>query len=114
MVNLYRWMPLPYVDHGVPMDLVLLDVFSRAVEEYNRYRSPEAIARIEFVEGRRIYVSFTGSYCETCGLYDWIEDLLYVLERYGITAVIEHVEEVSWDTMIAVFRIESKSLTLAS
>ena len=62
--------------------------FREAVREYNRYRAPEAVARIVTRRGDVFYVSFDGTYCETCGLYDWIDDLKYVLEEKGVRAEI--------------------------
>ncbi len=85
--------------------MVLLTIVNRAIEEYNRYRRPEAEASIEGVDGPRFYILFRGSYCETCGLYDWIEDLVYVLDRYGLKASIESVEDVGDGGMLAVFKI---------
>ena len=69
----------------------LEEIIRRAVEEYNRYRSPEAVARVlEFKEGS-VLIEFSGTFCETCGVYDWLEDFIYELERLdvGLTARIE-------------------------
>ncbi len=65
----------------------------RAVEEYNRYRCPEACADLLWVDDRDAYIYIEGSYCSTCGLYDWIEDLAYVLEDKGIPARVKTVIE---------------------
>ena len=45
------------------------------------------------VEGFKL--SFKGSFCETCGFYDYFDDLRYILEdNYGRKTVIESFLEV--------------------
>ncbi len=62
----------------------LEEVIRDAINEYNRYRSPEATARLLKINNNHIIVEFTGSFCLTCGLIDWIEDLAYILEDKGL------------------------------
>ncbi len=89
---------------GARIDEKLLE---RAVELYNRYRAPEAVARIRKVTGDRVEVVFEGSFCETCGIRDWVEDFAYVLEDLGVEARLEeYIEPEDDDTRrIGVFRI---------
>jgi len=75
---------------------VSLDLARRireAVEEYNRYRAPEAVARIVSFDGEKLVVRIEGSFCETCGINDWVEDLVYVLQDHGVDATLEGVIE---------------------
>lgn len=67
------------------------EIVRRAVEEYNRYRSPEAVARLVKVDDDGVLIEFSGTFCETCGVYDWLEDFAYELERLDerLTARIE-------------------------
>lgn len=65
----------------------------KAIEEYNRYRTREAEARLISVEGDRIKVEIAGSFCYTCGFYDYLEDLVYELEDNGVHGEISEVEE---------------------
>ena len=58
----------------------------KAILLYNKYKSPEAHAKLIGFEGRRIIVRFDGIFCETCGVNDWIEDFKYVLEDLNISA----------------------------
>jgi hypothetical protein len=52
-----------------------------AVEEFNKYRSPEAVAKIiEFSEGQ-VTIELSGPFCRGCGLYDYFDDLKIELER---------------------------------
>lgn len=62
----------------------LKEVIRDTINEYNRYRSPEATARLLKINNNHIIVEFTGSFCLTCGLIDWIEDLAYILEDKGL------------------------------
>ena len=66
---------------------------AEAVELYNRFRSPEARAEILKVEGDKTYVKVEGSFCETCGINDWVEDFVYTLEDVGVEAELEDIIE---------------------
>lgn len=57
----------------------------KAVEEYNRYRSPEAKASLVKIDDGEVIRDFAGSFCRTCGTYDYLEDLIYELK--GISEV---------------------------
>ncbi|MGC9072244.1 MAG: hypothetical protein ACP5HK_06090 [Acidilobus sp.] len=70
-----------------------LSEFREAIREYNKYRAPEAFARIVTRKRDVIYVVFDGSYCETCGLYDWVDDLKFVLEGKGLRTEIVKLHE---------------------
>ncbi len=75
-------------------------VLTRLINTYNRYHSPEAVASLEKVEalnpGSDLYlvrVRFKGSFCATCGVRDWVEDLAYLGESLGVEAKLEEVIE---------------------
>ncbi len=66
----------------------------RAVEEYNRYRSPEAVARILHVGEESFELEFSGPFCQSCGVQDYFEDMVYELENLsGIRARLVSVRE---------------------
>ena len=75
----------------------LKQTISRRLEEavklYNRFRSPEAKAEILKVEGDKAYVKVEGSFCETCGINDWVEDFVYTLEDVGVEAELVDIIE---------------------
>jgi len=76
--------------------MVTLDLLNRiieAVQVYNRFRSPEARAYILSIHGNTVRVLIEGCYCETCGVYDWIEDLVYCMEDEGVNAKIKEFIE---------------------
>ncbi len=70
-----------------------LDRLRAAIKKYNMYRSPEATARLVTRRGDVVYVEFDGTYCETCGLYDWIDDLRYVAEELGLKLEAVNIKE---------------------
>jgi hypothetical protein len=58
----------------------LKDVVLRAIKVYNKYRSPEATATLVGVKNDIFIVDFEGSFCTSCGLRDYFEDLSYEIE----------------------------------
>jgi len=78
-----------------------------ATKIYNKYRSPEANAKILRIEDEIFIVRFDGSFCETCGINDWIDDFRYQLMSMGINTEIKEIIEVDESSRIAVFRIKS-------
>ncbi len=93
----------------------LKNIARRALEDYNRIRAPEAVARLVRIEENFLYIEFTGSYCETCGLYDWIEDFKYVLGDLGVKAEIVGViepEDPSDNRRVGIFRVNDINTAL--
>ena len=52
----------------------------KAVETYNRYRSPEATAKFVDVQKHDFVIEFEGVFCSSCGVRDYFEDFIYELE----------------------------------
>ncbi len=79
------------------------------VKIYNRYRSPESTARFLRQWNNIVAVLFEGSFCTTCGVNDWIEDLKYILEDLGanveLLEIIEPNNEYK-DSRIGIFKVE--------
>lgn len=69
-------------------------IIEDAIFEYNRYRSPEAEARLLSISGNEVKIEFSGSICYTCGFYDYFEDYRVILEEMGLKTVISEIEEV--------------------
>ena len=79
-----------------------LEKTSKTVEEavkvYNRYRSPEARASIVKIEGLELVVDFQGSFCATCGICDWLEDLIFEIQSIEFIDVkINRIERLGLD-----------------
>jgi len=66
----------------------------KAIGEYNRYRAPEAKARLISFGGKSFEVEFTGSFCSTCGFYDYFDDFKILLEEIGLGAKIAEIKEI--------------------
>lgn len=64
-----------------------------AVEEFNRYRSPESTARLISSGKKSFRIEFTGPFRHTCGFYDYFEDFRIILERAGPKTSTGKVEE---------------------
>lgn len=57
-----------------------LTKIKQGIEEFNRYRSPEAIASIVEIKGNKIKVRVSGPFCRTCGFQDYFDDLKIEIE----------------------------------
>jgi len=90
--KLDRELEVPTEKHTSGDDLLRRTV-EDAIREYNRYRSPEAKARIAFAKDDRLKVEFTGSFCSTCGYYDYFDDLKTLLEEKGLRNDITNIDE---------------------
>ena len=58
----------------------LNDLVLRAIEVYNRYRSPEATAKLVRMEKDGFIIEFEGPLCTSCGVRDYFEDFIHELE----------------------------------
>jgi len=76
-----------------------------AIKSYNRYRGAEAKAELIGSEGDIYEIRFTGPFCTTCGFYDWIEDLKYIMEDMGLESEILSIKDLE-NGAIARFRIK--------
>lgn len=55
----------------------LQDQVGKAVALYNRFHSPEATAKIVRVTLELVTVSFSGSFCYSCGVMDYLDDFAH-------------------------------------
>ncbi|MEM1507349.1 MAG: hypothetical protein QXU02_03115 [Candidatus Bathyarchaeia archaeon] len=84
--------------------LELNRVVEEAIVEYNKYRSPEVEAKLLSISGGEIKIEFGGSFCYTCGFYDYFEDYRIILEEMGLKTIISDIEE-TVEGAIVTFRI---------
>ena len=89
-------------------------VVEEAIELYNRYRSPEAVASLVDVKGSVVVIEFRGSFCHTCGVVDWIEDMKYVMEDLGLEAEIIDIVSTGLDRMVAFFEVRPRGSSIGS
>ena len=52
----------------------------QAIKVYNRFRSPEATAKLVGVKNNGFVIDFEGSFCRSCGIREYFEDLIYELK----------------------------------
>jgi hypothetical protein len=55
----------------------LEEIIRRSILLYNRFRSPEATAKLVNVTPERITVAYSGSFCYSCGVVDFLEDFVH-------------------------------------
>ncbi|MEM2576241.1 MAG: hypothetical protein QW596_01600 [Sulfolobales archaeon] len=69
-------------------------IMEEAIEMYNRTHGTEAQAKLIELRGDDIaLVEFTGTFCASCGVVDWVEDLAYIVKSMGYEAeLIEYLE----------------------
>jgi hypothetical protein len=74
--------------------MVRENVLEDIVELYNKLHGVEAQAKIlEIKDNGIVFVEFKGSFCHTCGVRDWLEDLAYLAQSRGIPVeLVEMVE----------------------
>jgi len=75
----------------------LVKLVLRALEVYNRYRSPEATAKLLKFEEDGFTIEFGGSFCQSCGVQDYFEDFVYELKglNNNVEAEIQEIEQTS-------------------
>ncbi|AEK72295.1 hypothetical protein GQS_01970 [Thermococcus sp. 4557] len=67
-----------------------IGALERAIDEFNKLHGSEATARVLEVRGDEISIEFSGSFCATCGLYDYFDDIKWEAMDFGLE--IEPVE----------------------
>jgi len=78
------------------------------IKEFNKWRSPEAKAKLISIENGKIKVKFSGPFCLSCGIYDYFEDLRIFLEEKKIKVKIEKIEEKE-DGFLVTFRCSNEA-----
>ena len=57
--------------------LELEELVRKTIVLYNRFRSPEATAKLISVTPENVTIAFSGSFCYSCGVLDYIEDFIH-------------------------------------
>lgn len=81
-------------------------ILEKAIKEYNKYRSPEATAKLVSINKKSLRIKFTGPYCRSCGFYDYFEDFVYVLKDFEIESQIDEVEETEDGAIVTLLIID--------
>ena len=73
----------------------LREKLGSAISEYNRYRVNLVQAELRDLSETGFCVFFDGSFCETCGYYDYYDDLQVLLEdEYEINSKIVEITHI--------------------
>ncbi|AAL81367.1 hypothetical protein PFDSM3638_06205 [Pyrococcus furiosus DSM 3638] len=54
------------------------------IKEFNRLHGSEAQAEIKEIKGKEVIIEFKGTFCKTCGLYDYFDDIKWEALDFGI------------------------------
>lgn len=73
--------------------MLRVNTISKIIEEYNKYHAPEVRARLSNYDKQSYCILFTGSFCYSCGFYDYFDDFKYLLEDHGIHTLINQITE---------------------
>lgn len=65
----------------------------KAIGEFNKYRFPEAKAKLISTNEKFFKIEFTGSFCRTCGFYDYFDDFKIFIEEMGLKARVVEINE---------------------
>ncbi|MGB9758802.1 MAG: N-glycosylase/DNA lyase [Thermoproteota archaeon] len=66
----------------------------RAIKDFQKFHGKEVVAETLDIEDGKISVLFGGNICNTCGIYDYFEDLLISLEKFSSSSwLIASVED---------------------
>ena len=87
------------------MEERLKEQISKAIEEFNKYKAPEAKAKLISLDENSFKIEFTGGFCKTCGFYDYFDDFLEELSKAGLKAKKGEVKEIA-DGGIVEFLVE--------
>ena len=66
----------------------------RAITEYNKYRSPEAKAKLIALKENELILDVEGTFCRACGVWNYLDDFVYELRKNtGLEAEIVNFNE---------------------
>ncbi|MGB9959735.1 MAG: hypothetical protein ACPLKQ_04360 [Candidatus Bathyarchaeales archaeon] len=91
----------------------LEDAVVGAINEYNKYRSPEAKAKLVKISEKELILDFEGTFCKTCGVYDYLEDFIYELQKFAdINIRIVSFKETKPETIRVKYALKNEKLVL--
>ena len=82
----------------------------RTVTLFNRYRSPEAFAKIVRVTLENVTIAFSGSFCYSCGVMDFLEDFVHEFKVLTDKAELktDRTRQVNPRTFEAVYKVKHR------
>ena len=61
-----------------------MEALERVLEEFNRLHGSEARVRVLEARENEVILEFEGSFCATCGLYDYFDDIKWEAMDFGL------------------------------
>jgi hypothetical protein len=83
-------------------------IVETAIREYNKYHSPEATAKLISMNEGFFKIEFTGSFCQTCGFYDYFDDYKILLEEKGLNVDVFEIIEIDEGAVVTLQVLPSK------
>ncbi len=65
----------------------------KIINEFNKYRKPEIVGKLISINKDILKIRFTGSFCHTCGFYDYFEDFKFHLDDNKLKNKIFKIKE---------------------
>lgn len=78
----------------------------KALETYNRYRSPLVTAKLLETGDDEFKVQFEGTFCRSCGMDEYFVDLVYELRSEGLEAELLGFHQIGTEKFVAKYKIE--------
>ena len=80
------------------------EIAESAVEEFNKYRSPEIVATLLSIDNDGIQIRFAGSSCEICGKESDYQTVTYFLHEKGIETNVAKITDFE-EGFIVIYKI---------
>ena len=77
-----------------------------AVNEFNKYHGKISKANLISINKNFFKIKFKGSFCHTCGFYDYFDDFRISLEENNLNADILNINEIN---EVAIVKFISKN-----
>jgi hypothetical protein len=92
------------------VDAHLNDLVSRTIKIYNKYRSPEATAKLFGIKKDSFIIEFKGHFYQSCGVNDYFEDFIHELEDISkeFRVELEAAEPAGQQSYIVRYRVKDK------
>ncbi|MEM1574865.1 MAG: hypothetical protein QXF09_01770 [Nitrososphaerota archaeon] len=84
----------------IKKNIFIKEKIEKIIEEYNKYRVPEAEARLISFDKKYLKVEFKGNFCYSCGFYDYFDDLKILLEEEGLKTKIINIKEINGGAVV--------------
>lgn len=83
---------------------MIREKIKKIIEAYNKYRKPEASAKLAKLKGNMLEIEFSGSFCRTCGVKDYFDDFVVEAEKYLKLKIIK-TKELNKESYLVKFKI---------